>query len=153
MRNYETAKTLLGFMTFLGWAAIVAAAVIFVTMVGTFPFGAILGISLIVAVQGMVVVVMAQMGHAQIETAENTRDFVTLLREMSRTGVVSQRSDGHNTASPMKPSPSPNDGGMLVEGYKGYTIRRNKAGRPTVNGRVFQNVLEAKEWINENPME
>jgi predicted membrane channel-forming protein YqfA (hemolysin III family) len=92
MRQFGTAKTVLSTLALLGWGL---AGIAFLFVLSQLGFLQALSAIIIIAM-GMFIVATAQMGLAQIATAENTAE---LLRIVSRTGGISKQPIVNQSAS------------------------------------------------------
>jgi len=93
---------------------------------------------------------MAQMGLAQIATAENTGQMLEIMRSQ---GKLQSKETSANKTSTTPKSVSvvgPKDVGAAIKTYKGYLIRKAQDG-VEVDGEQFQNLFDAEKWINRNP--
>jgi hypothetical protein len=89
MQSFTTAKIVLGIVAFIGWIVVVIAVVVFFSpIVPVALWAKIAGLSVSIFF-GLLLVAMAQMGLAQIATAENTKRMIELL-EASQKGVNEQ---------------------------------------------------------------
>ena len=91
MQSFNTAKFVLAFLMVVGWSIVTVSIVVFsFAAVGTFSNDSnmMLGISLVSAVFGLVNVAIAQMGLAQIATAENTGKILLQLQSQQKERVV-----------------------------------------------------------------
>ncbi|MFN3646265.1 MAG: hypothetical protein ACK4S2_07085 [Gemmobacter sp.] len=90
MRDYGIAHTILTLIEGVGWTAVAAGAVLAAYALGTAGLrAAIVGPLVLVggvALAGFLVVAVAQIGRAQVATAENTAEIARLLAVAARRG-------------------------------------------------------------------
>jgi ABC-type antimicrobial peptide transport system permease subunit len=84
MQRYETARTVLAFLEVIAWLAIAIgiAAGFFLGVQsgqGALITGALVAVPTLIA--GLLVIALVQLAGAQLDTASNTADLLTLLRE------------------------------------------------------------------------
>ena len=150
MGQFGTAKTVLSFLALLGWVLVGVGVIAFLVVLSQFGFLQALSAIIIVAM-GMFIVATAQMGLAQIATAENTAE---LLKVVSGSNGISKQpmanqSGGYATT---QRSTAPKVAGDRVKTYKGFEILKAESG-VSVNGNHFKNVLEAEKWISSQATE
>jgi hypothetical protein len=82
MQSFQTAKNLLSILMYVGWAFVMLCVIAgFVAMSGeTNVLLALIGAGLL-SVVGFLIIGIAQMGLAQIATAENTGQMLDIMRK------------------------------------------------------------------------
>ena len=81
MQSFQTAKNLLSILMYVGWAFVALCVIAgFVAMSETNVLLALIGAGLL-SVVGFLIVGIAQMGLAQIATAENTGQMLDIMRK------------------------------------------------------------------------
>jgi uncharacterized oligopeptide transporter (OPT) family protein len=90
MQSFQTAKNLLSILMYVGWAFVALCAIAgFLAMSETNALIALVGASLL-SIVGFLIIGIAQMGLAQIATAENTGQMLEIMRKKSQ--LASQES-------------------------------------------------------------
>lgn len=87
-RSYETARTIFGFMEFCAWATVIGGGILAVAAFGNMSsrdFGPPPGMLMLIggialALGGLAGVVFCQVGRANVDTAEMTRDSLQIAR-------------------------------------------------------------------------
>ncbi len=136
MGNYQTAKGVLGFLAFAGWATV--ALSIYVLMVGV-DSGELLPAAILAApfaIGGFLLIATSVVAHSAIVTAEATTESLAELRAL-REAMASMRREMAG-------------GGAreLVKTYKGRRIERDAAGRLCVGDVTFRGILDAEAYID-----
>ena len=81
MQSFQTAKNLLSILMYVGWAFVALCVIAgFVAMGETNVLLALIGAGLL-SVVGFLIIGIAQMGLAQIATAENTGQMLDIMRK------------------------------------------------------------------------
>jgi hypothetical protein len=84
MQSFQTAKNLLSILMYVGWAFVALCIVAgFVAMNETNVIFAFIGAGLL-SVVGFLIIGIAQMGLAQIATAENTGQMLEIMRKKAQ---------------------------------------------------------------------
>lgn len=147
MQTFQTAKTLLTVLMYIGWAFVALCGVAGLIAIDRVGPMAIIGAGLF-SIFGFLVIGVAQMGLAQIATAENTGKMLEIMRGQSPLGPqATPASKTSTTANPVKAIGERRIGELLTT-YKGYEIKRAQDG-VEVDGEKFQNLLVAEKWINQ----
>jgi hypothetical protein len=90
MQSFQTAKSLLYILMYVGWAFVALCVIAgFVAMSETDVLLAFIGAGLL-SVVGFLIIGIAQMGLAQIATAENTGQMLEIMRKNAQ--LASQES-------------------------------------------------------------
>lgn len=142
MKNYSAASGVLSFLEVIGWLTVALAAVVAVAgIVGVGgrpdPVAGILA-ALPVALAGVLLAAVAQMGKAQIDTAQNTGRMVELLKAQA---------DAATRAAPEMGARPVTGGAVSSEFYRGKTIYRTADGY-AVGAQIFETLDAAKDHIN-----
>ena len=156
MQRFQTAKTLLTILMYVGWffVALCAVAGILCAVAGIIAMDqvglmAIIGAGLL-SIFGFLVIATAQMGLAQIAIAENTGMMLEIMRGQNPL----EPQAGYANKTKTTPNPVNVVGeksvGETIKTYKGYKIKKAQDG-VEVDGEQFQNLLFAEKWINQNP--
>ena len=135
MGQFSTAKRVFSFLVFFGWVVAAIGVLIFILtfkQMDHWVLAAASGGSIFIS--GIFTVVAAQMGLAQIATAENTAAILAALtRNNQQSAPVLTRNKKADSD--------------LIKTYKGYEIIRSSSG-VTVSGVEFAGVLGAEKWID-----
>jgi len=157
MQKFEIAKKMLGVLIVIGWGVVALAIFALVASITTDSqqavrigfTGALLG-SGALAMFGLVIIAVAQMGLAQIATAENTGEMLEIMRKQDQSGSQEKQTARPGT-KPISPNIiKSNDVGASIKTYKGYRIVKAQDG-VEVDGQAFENLFAAEKWINHNP--
>ncbi|MCA2012420.1 hypothetical protein LCM17_13055 [Cereibacter sphaeroides] len=143
MQRYSTARSLNQVMIALGWLTIAFSAIVLIVAFQRAGALGALVTAVPTAIGGLVLVALAQMSLAQLDTAENTAETVTLLQQLVKAGKASSPAPVNTPHNPSAPRV-----GDAVKTYKGRRIIRENAG-VSVDGREFGNVIAAEKWIDE----
>lgn len=143
MKSYSAANGVMSFLEIVGWVIVALAAVIVVagasgSLGRADPVTAILA-AVPVAFGGLLLVAMAQIGKAQVDTAQNTARVAQLLQAMA---------DGQKVAverGVQMPALSP--GAVGSELYRGKMIYRTPEGY-SVGTQTFESVRAAQVHID-----
>ena len=154
MQNFQTAKNLLSTLIYVGWAFVALCIVAgFVAMDETNVIFAIIGAGLL-SIFGFLIVATAQLGLAQIATAENTRRMVVLLEATKGAGTKARNGNDKelterspDTIGSKEKFPSKRRDGDVVQVYKTSEIVKSGEG-VSVDGKQFQTAFDAKVWLN-----
>jgi len=139
MTRYAAARSLLSFLSLLAWLVILAAAFAAFGALrgGGWPLALAIGVSGVAA--GVLLLAVAQMALAQIDTADNSFQQVAMLERLVHSATASPAANGpRRDYTP----------GQLIKAYRGFGIIREAVG-VSVEGRPFANVLAAEKWIDE----
>lgn len=136
--KFTTARAILTILEYVGWAAVAISMIAgFITaeQLGLLP--GILG-GLIASVFGFLIVGIAQMGRAQIVTAEATQEMAAAMRK---------------DPAPVKMDPTPRPKAVkgsvgMVKVFKDVAIYRTSDGSITAGGTTFDGVLAAEKAIS-----
>ncbi|MEQ9241264.1 hypothetical protein [Roseovarius indicus] len=150
-RSFGTAEKVLGFLAVIGWLAVIAAAILsyiaYDVLGGMEAF--VMGGS--VALGGLVMIAVAQLGLAQIETARATAGILEHLRNSAGRGVAEGAAT--DAASRIRDVPltrrkPAHVGGArsLVRVYKDVAIERTPEGIEA-DGEVYDSVDDAEAAI------
>lgn len=132
MRDYSTARTVLSVISFLGWLMIGAALFVGLFALPKAGIG-VIGVAIPIAAAGMIVIAVAQLGMAQIDTAINTRELCNILRNSG-------------TAPSQTSFPQPRHD-ATVKTYKGVAITRSSSGY-MAGGNLYPTVIAAERGID-----
>lgn len=157
MQKFEIAKKMLGVLIFIGWGVVALAIFALVASITTDSqqavrigfTGALLG-SGALAMFGLVIIAVAQMGLAQIATAENTGEMLEIMRKQDQSGSQEKQTARPGTKPIFPDYIYNNDVGAAIKTYKGYLIVKAQDG-VEVDGQAFDNLFAAEKWINHNP--
>lgn len=144
MEKYGAARIVNLLLSILGWATIGLAGLMVFGAFGQLGPGPALAMALPAALSGLVLIAVAQIASAQLDTAENTGEMVRLLREMKGSKTAAQGPEGR-----VEPSLSSRAPGSPIENYRGRLIKRERDG-VSVDGQGFASVAAARAWIDEN---
>jgi NADH:ubiquinone oxidoreductase subunit 4 (subunit M) len=81
MKNYDMAKTMLNLLSILGWIVVLLGAVISIILLDDGLLVALSSGGVVCAI-GFVNIAVAQMGLAQIDTAENTAEMKQMFEQL-----------------------------------------------------------------------
>lgn len=146
MGQFNTAKVVLTFVIALGWLVValgVAAFVYLLTNIGL--VGALSAFGILAS--GLITVAVAQMGLAQIATAENTAAIYSLLAQ-NKDGINDQQRISGNTLGVTYTKGLVKNAGDRIKAFNGYEIMKAEGG-VSVDGETYPNVLAAERAINE----
>ena len=144
MKNYNTAKMVFNFLFVLGWIVVLLGAVSFIASLGD-DFITALSFGGSICTVGIINITIAQIGLAQIDTAENTYELTQLFKQfLTQTVVKATPSSGLDHL--------PEDklvSGGAVKTYKGYRIEYG-AGKSEflVEGVKFMGIFAAEKHID-----
>jgi len=147
MRQFNTAKVVLEFIIALGWLVVALGVLAFVYLLTNDGIGGALWAFGIILASGLITVAVAQMGLAQIATAENTAAIYSLLAQYKDGIVDKQRSSG-NTLGATYTKGLVINAGDRIKAFNGYEIMKAEGG-VSVDGETYPNVLAAERAINE----
>ena len=80
MKNYNVAKTMLNLISILGWIVVLLGAVVSIISLDNGLLAALSSGGIVCAI-GFINVAVAQMGLAQIDTAENTAEMKHMFKQ------------------------------------------------------------------------
>ena len=146
MGQFNTAKVVLTFVIALGWLVValgVAAFVYLLTNIGL--VGALSAFGILAS--GLITVAVAQMGLAQIATAENTAAIYSLLAQ-NKDGINDTQRISGNTLGVTYTKGLVKNAGDRIKAFNGYEIMKAEGG-VSVDGETYPNVLAAERAINE----
>ena len=146
MGQFNTAKVVLTFVIALGWLVValgVAAFVYLLTNIGL--VGALSAFGILAS--GLITVAVAQMGLAQIATAENTAAIYSLLAQ-NKDGINDTQRISGNTLGVTYTKGLVKNAGDRIKAFNGYEIMKAEGG-VSVDGETYLNVLAAERAINE----
>ena len=146
MGQFNTAKVVLEFVIVLGWLVVALGVAAFVYLLANIGLiGALPAFGILAS--GLITVAVAQMGLAQIATAENTAAIYSLLAHNKDEIVDKQRSSGNALGVTYKKGLVINAGDR-IKAFNGYEIMKAEGG-VSVDGETYPNVLAAERAINE----
>ena len=143
MNKYNIAKNVLNLLSIFGWLLVGLGAIWFL-----FTFNDGIQIALIIfaatAVVGFMNIALAQMGLAQIDTAENTHELKQLFKE-HLTQFAVKAAPTVNLDDRSRPNEISSD---TVKFYKGFEIKRGPGKREFFVGEVkVMGVIAAEKHI------
>ena len=136
MTRYTAARSLLSFLSLLAWLVILAAAFAAFGALSGGGWPVALGIAVSGVATGVLLLAVAQMALAQIDTADNSFQQVALLEKLANRAAAEPTAQ--RGSSP----------GQMIKAYRGFGIIRESVG-VSVEGRPFNNVLAAERWIDD----
>ena len=135
MGQFGTAKRVFSFFVTIGWVIAAVGALVFIFIFIELGFDTFaIASGCLTFISGVFTVAAAQMGLAQIATAENTAAILAALT----------RNDQQSAPGLTRNKKADSD---LIKTYKGYEIIRSSSG-VTVSGEEFAGVLDAEKWID-----
>lgn len=145
MNRYAAARSLLSILSALAWLVIVAAAF---AALGALRGGGWQGAALIAVsglAAGVLLLAVAQMALAQIDSADNSFRTVALLEKL-----LNRASAAPDPARPFAAAPSGDAErpAALIKTHHGRAIWRESVG-VSVDGQPFNTVLSAERWIED----
>ena len=146
MGQFSTAKRVFSFLVFFGWVVAAIGVLIFILtfkQMGHWVLAAASGGSIFIS--GIFTVVAAQMGLAQITTAENTAAILAALTRNNQQSAPVLTGNSQQIAPVLTRNKKADSD--LIKTYKGYEIIRSSSG-VTVSGVEFAGVLGAEKWID-----
>ena len=144
MKNYNIAKNILNLLSIFGWLIVGCGVIGFLVTFTDGILNALLFVGIASAV-GFINIAMAQMGLAQIDTAENTSELTLLLKQYLAQSVVKT---APNLGSEYQPQNKPTSGDAVTI-YRGYQIIRDNEKREFfVDGVKVTGIIEAKKHID-----
>jgi hypothetical protein len=150
MQSFQTAKNLLTILMYVGWAFVALCVIAgFVAMNETNVLLALIGAGLL-SVVGFLIIGIAQMGLAQIATAENTGQMLEIMRKQSSVTRQEMPVNEPDTTPIPSTNVSPKDYGAANKTYLGYLITKTESG-VNVEGYDFASAAAAVIWIKKNP--
>jgi hypothetical protein len=148
MQSFQTAKNLLSILMYVGWAFVALSVIAgFVAMSETNVLLAFIGAGLL-SVVGFLIIGIAQMGLAQIATAENTGQMLEIMRKEAQIGYLKRRAN--KTSTTPNSSNDTSDKIEVIRTYQGYLITTAPDG-VEVEGEPFPDIFAAEKWISLNP--
>ncbi|WP_085307940.1 hypothetical protein [Planktotalea arctica] len=154
MQNFDIAKRMLVVLVIVGWVVVALAVLGFLSsLFGSAKETAEIGFAIALlasgalALFGLVIIAIAQMGLTQIATAENTGEMLRIMRKQTQSVSTATAPVMSAPSSGLKKT---KEVGSAIKTYKGYLITKAKNG-VEVSGNEFSNVLAAEKWVNQNP--
>lgn len=153
MSSFQTSKSVFQFLTIVSWGIVLLGVLaVLREMVDGRNWYSVVAVTPI-AMTGILTVVAAQMGLAQIATAENTAALVELMRRDNAQSGMAGHVKGQPSAAPIATAVRHSQAslgrkvGEKIKTYQGFEIIKAHDG-VTVEGRPFENVLQAERWIS-----
>ena len=154
MGKFEVARSVLRALAMIGWGVIALSALTLAAYLFNSPDGTSFLIAVIaaglIAVFGFIIIAVAQMGLAQIATAENTGEMLKIMKAQLGTPETQVA----NTKTRPSSAPAPNSGktavGSVIRTYKNYEIIKIGSGF-SIEGKEFSDIFAAQKWIERNP--
>lgn len=147
MQSFQTAKNFLYALMYAGWAFVALCVIAgFVAMNETNVIFELIGGGVV----GFLIIAVAQMGLAQITTAENTGQILEIMRAHSNSKLPDVRTSSVSKEINKSSGLLEKQVGTIVKTFRGYEITKASTGC-TVDGFEFPHVLAAEKWISENP--
>jgi hypothetical protein len=154
MGKFEIARRVLGALAVIGWGVIALSALALTVYLFDAPNETSVLIVVIaaglIAVFGFIIIAVAQMGLAQIATAENTEGMLKIMKAQLGTPETQVA----NTKTRPSSAPAPNSGktavGSIIRTYKNYEIIKIGSGF-SIEGKEFSDIFAAQKWIERNP--
>ena len=143
MKSYSAARSLIAFLSGVGWLAIGIALVLGALALQRVGLLGAVTLAVPLALAGLILIGVAQMAAAQIDTACNTGEMVTLLHAMKADMKAPTGADGRVATAPQNRAP-----GSPIENYQGRLIKSERNG-VSVDGQGFGSVDAARAWIDE----
>ena len=145
MGQFNTAKVVLTFVIALGWLVVALGVAAFVYLLTIGLVGALSAFGILAS--GLITVAVAQMGLAQIATAENTAAIYSLLAQ-NKDGINDKQRISGNTLGVTYTKGLVKNAGDRIKAFNGYEIMKAEGG-VSVDGETYLNVLAAERAINE----
>ena len=139
-------------LTGIGWAVGGVSFIVFFATLSESTFIYSLGGAVLIAVSGVLVIAVSQMGLAQIATAENNRDMLENMRKPSNFSTATIKENRQSFYKGKKCISLGREIDSRIKVYKNKEILKAPNGvfvRGAGN-RTFNDILEAEKWINEN---
>jgi hypothetical protein len=144
MKNYNIAKNILNLLSIFGWLIVGCGVIGFLATITDGILNALLFVGVASAV-GFINIAIAQMGLAQIDTAENTSELTLLFKQYLAQSVVKT---APNLGAEYQPQNKPTSGDA-VKIYKGYQIIRGNEKREFfVDGVKLMGIIAAEKHID-----
>ena len=144
MNKYDIAKNILNLLSIFGWLIVGLGPVVFLFTFNDSIQNALIFVG-VAAVVGFINIAIAQMGLAQIDTAENTYELKQLFKEhLTQFAVNTARTVSSDDRS------EPNEfSSETVKFYKGVEIKRGTGKREFFVGDVkVMGVIAAEKYID-----
>ena len=152
MRDFAVAKVVIYVAIVVGWLCVLIGGVVLISSFGIGISGVLSAGA--VALTGLIIVAISQMGLAQIATAENTHQTNVLLQTLIAQSKTNNSKPLSNPAQKFKAEPSvstPSERQEEVEEtYNGYEILLGVNGvTRRVGDKYFQGILAARQYIDQ----